>query len=56
MNIVVIRPGAIGDALLTFPVLQALRARYSSPYITFVSNASVLPLAQASGVVDEVSD
>ena len=56
MNILVIRPGAIGDALLTFPVLQALRARYSNPYITFVSNASVLPLAQASGVVDEVSD
>ena len=56
MNILVIRPGAIGDALLTFPVLQALRARYSSPYITFVSNASVLPLAQALGMVDEVSD
>jgi heptosyltransferase-3 len=56
MNIVVIRPGAIGDVLLTFPILQALRAKYSSPYITFVSNASVLPLAQASGLVDEVSD
>src|SRR5436305_13396098 len=56
MNILVIRPGAIGDALLTFPVLQALRARYSGPYITFVSNASVLPLAQALGMVDEVSD
>ena len=56
MNILVIRPGAIGDTLLTFPVLQSLRTRYSRPYITFVSNASVLPLAQASGVVDEVSD
>src|SRR5437764_4997325 len=56
MNILVIRPGAIGDALLTFPVLQALRAKYSGPYITFVSNASVLPLAQALGMVDEVSD
>src|ERR1700694_1709116 len=56
MNILVIRPGAIGDVLLTFPILQALRARYSSPYITFVSNASVLPLAEASGVVDEVYD
>ena len=56
MNILVIRPGAIGDALLTFPVLQALRARYGSPFITFVSNASVLPLALACGVVDEVSD
>lgn len=56
MNILIIRPGAIGDVLLTFPVLQGLRARYSSPHLTFVSNASVLPLAQASGLVDEVSD
>ena len=56
MNILVIRPGAIGDVLLTFPILQGLREKYSGPHITFVSNASVLPLAQASGLVDEVSD
>lgn len=56
MHILVIRPGAIGDALLAFPTLHALRARYEAKRITFVSNASVLPLAQAWKVADEVSD
>lgn len=56
MHILVIRPGAIGDALLAFPTLHALRARYGAKRITFVSNASVLPLAQAWKVADEVSD
>ncbi len=56
MNILVIRPGAIGDALLAFPTLHALRAKYAAKRITFVSNASVLPLAQACKLADDVSD
>ena len=56
MNILVIRPGAIGDALLTFPTLNALRIKYAAKRITFVSNASVLPLAQSWKLADEVSD
>ena len=56
MNILVIRPGAIGDALLAFPTLHALRARYGAKRITFVSNDSVLPLAQTWKLSDEVSD
>jgi len=56
MNLLILRPGAIGDTLLTFPVLKALRAHYANPHITFVSNANVLPLAQASGLAEEVSD
>ncbi len=55
-HILVIRPGAIGDVLLTFPVLQALGEAYVNPQITLVSNAAVLPLALASGIVDEVFD
>ncbi len=55
-NILVIRPGAIGDALLTFPVLKALREQYEGAYITLVSNAQVLPLAQAFGVAEQVFD
>lgn len=54
MNIVAIRKGAIGDALLTFPVLAALRARYIDPRITFVGHPDVLPLAQAWGIAEEV--
>ncbi|HEV2582836.1 MAG TPA: glycosyltransferase family 9 protein [Ktedonobacteraceae bacterium] len=56
MNIVIIRPGAIGDTLLTFPVLRALRAKYPDAHVTFVSNATVLPLAQEAGLADEVFD
>ena len=56
MQILVIRPGAIGDTLLTFPVLKVLRTRYAKPHITLVGNAAVLPLALASGIVEEVSD
>ncbi len=55
-NILVIRPGAIGDTLLTFPVLKALREFYKAPCITLVGNAQVLPLAQVSGVVEQAFD
>jgi len=56
MNLLIIRPGAIGDALLTFPILKALREKYSNPHLTFVSNANVLPLAVAFGLAEAVSD
>jgi len=55
-HILVIRPGAIGDVLLAFPVLKALRERYANAHITLVSNGQVLPLALACGVAEEVSD
>ncbi len=53
-RLLVLRPGAIGDTLLTFPVLEMLRAQYE--HITLVGNAAVLPLARAAGVVDETQD
>ncbi len=56
MRILIIRPGAIGDTLLTLPVIQALRQHHANPHITFIGNAAVLPLMLASGMVEEVSD
>ncbi len=56
MRILIIRPGAIGDALLAFHILKFLRMQYSHPHITFVSNVSVLPLARAFGLAEELSD
>lgn len=53
-RILVLRPGAIGDTLLTFPLLRALKAQYS--HITFVSNPAVLPLAQQWRLADDVFD
>jgi heptosyltransferase III len=55
-SILVIRPGAIGDALLTFPILKVLRQQYDSTRIILVSNAQVLPLALVFGVAEQVFD
>ena len=65
MRIIIIRPGAIGDTLLTLPAIAKLRQHYEDPlhpvypqrpHITFVGNAAVLPVLLASGLVDEVHD
>lgn len=56
MNILILRPGAIGDALLTFPVLAALRTTHQNPHITFVSNPAVIPLATAWRLAEQVYD
>ena len=56
MRILIIRPGALGDTLLTLPVIRILREQYGNPHITFVGNAAVLPLMLASSLVEEVSD
>lgn len=56
MHILIVRPGAIGDTLLTFPVLQVLRSHYPDPQIIFVGNAAVLSLALSAGLVEEISD
>ncbi len=53
-NIVVIRPDAIGDSLVTFPILVALREKYAPSHITFIGNPGAMPLAKAWGIADEV--
>jgi len=56
LRILIIRPGAIGDTLLTFPIIHAIRNTYNHPHITFVGNPAVLPLALAANLVDETAD
>ncbi len=53
-NILIVRPGAIGDALLTFPLLRAIKTRNVHAHITFVSNPAVLPLATDFALADAV--
>jgi len=55
-RILIIRPGAIGDTLLTFPVIAALRVAYAAEQVMLVGNAAVLPLALTSGIVEDVAD
>jgi ADP-heptose:LPS heptosyltransferase len=56
MHILIVRPGAIGDTLLTLPVIQALKACYEQPSVTLVGNVAVLPLASVTGIVDHTSN
>ena len=56
MHYLIMRPGAIGDNLLAFPIIQALRAQSKQPHVTFVGNAAVLPLALELGIAEEVFD
>jgi len=54
MNIVVIRSDALGDSLVTFPILVALREKHIHSHITFIGNPGAMPLAKAWGIADEV--
>lgn len=54
-RIVVIRPGALGDTLLTLPSLALLRRRWPAARLTFVGRRDALPLVAASGLADTTS-
>ena len=53
-TLLIIRPGAIGDTLLIFPILQYLRTLASQTHITVIGNTAVLPLMQAFQLADTV--
>lgn len=44
-RIVVIRPGALGDVILTFPAVRALRVQHPDAHITVVGSPSLWELA-----------
>lgn len=56
LHILIVRPGAIGDSLLAFPVIKAIRDQYTHPHVTLVSNSAILPLARTFGLAEEVFD
>ena len=55
MRILVIRPGALGDALLTLPALQALRSAVPAAEIELMGNLGVLRWLLGRSVVSAVS-
>ena len=55
-RILVLRAGAIGDTVLCFPVLQALRKTAPEAELVFVGRSEARFLALASGLADEVLD
>jgi len=55
MRILVIRPGALGDVLLTLPALQALSSAFPQAAIELMGNLSVLDWLPGRSVVRSVS-
>ena len=53
-RILVVRGGAIGDFILTLPVLAALRRRFPQHRLEVLGYPSVAALAVAGGLVDDV--
>ena len=53
-RILVVRGGAIGDFVLTLPVLAALRAQFPDTHIALLGYPHIARLALAGGLVDEV--
>jgi len=54
-KILVIRGGAVGDFILTLPVLAALRLRFPQHRLEILGYPSVVSLAVAAGLADDVS-
>jgi heptosyltransferase-3 len=55
-RIVVFRPGALGDTLLTFPALAALRRAFPGAQLSVIGNAPALALAKDAGLADAIFD
>ncbi len=53
-DILVIRGGAIGDFILTLPVLAALRRRFAQARLSVLGRPHIAHLAQVGGLTDEV--
>jgi heptosyltransferase-3 len=54
-KMVIFRPGALGDTLLAFPALAALRRAFAGAWLRAVGNLPALRLAHAAGLADEVA-
>ncbi len=54
-RILVLRGGALGDFIVTLPVLAALRRRWPNAYIELVGYPYIADLARVAGLVDHVA-
>jgi ADP-heptose:LPS heptosyltransferase len=53
-RVVIFRPGALGDALLTFPALALVRRAWPDAHLTLVARRDILPVARSSGLINAV--
>ncbi len=54
LKILIVKLGAIGDALRTTPVLEGLRKKYGSCTVTWVTDAASYPLLQGNTGIDRL--
>lgn len=54
MRILVIKLGAIGDALRTTPILEGLKKRYPESYITWVTDEASYPILEGNSHIDRL--
>ena len=54
-RLLVLRGGALGDFIVTLPVLAALRARWPGSYIELVGYPYIAELARLAGLVDHIA-
>ncbi|MEJ2717762.1 MAG: glycosyltransferase family 9 protein [Deltaproteobacteria bacterium] len=55
-SILIVRPGALGDTILTFPLLASIRKQYPHARITLVGNRSCRSLAPPGIDVEGIDD
>src|SRR5437016_13732445 len=53
-KLLVVRGGAIGDFILTLPVLAALRQQFPQSHLTVLGYPHIAQVALAGGLADEV--
>lgn len=53
-RLLVLRGGAIGDFIVTLPVLQALRTRWPDAHVELIGYPHVARLALAAGLIDQL--
>jgi ADP-heptose:LPS heptosyltransferase len=53
-SVLVLRLGALGDFVLSFPAFAALRAHHATDHLVLLTTAPFVPLAQASPWFDEI--
>lgn len=53
-RILLLHPGALGDLVLAFPAMAAVRAAFPAAHLTLVTDASLRALAEGTGLLDAV--
>lgn len=54
MKILIFKLGFIGDVIMSLPALMALRQQHPHAHITWVADKPIVPLLEATGLVDRI--